>query len=93
MSVLEREAMDRLLENAKSALFTEQRRFRHTLDSMSEVCHTHSRGETGAARTLKPTALEEGRGIWNERERQIPGTGKLCAKQGTRKGGREIERE
>ncbi|XP_042564140.1 trichohyalin isoform X2 [Clupea harengus] len=36
VSVLEREAMDRLLENAKSALFTEQRRFRHTLDSMSE---------------------------------------------------------
>ncbi|XP_041956368.1 trichohyalin isoform X1 [Alosa sapidissima] len=36
VSVLEREEMDRLLENAKSDLFSEQRRFRHTLDSMSE---------------------------------------------------------
>ncbi|XP_056312759.1 trichohyalin [Danio aesculapii] len=36
VSVLEREEMDRLLENAKSELFSEQRRFRHTLDSMQE---------------------------------------------------------
>ncbi|KAK7173022.1 hypothetical protein R3I93_002982 [Phoxinus phoxinus] len=36
VSVLEREEMDRLLDNAKSDLFSEQRRFRHTLDSMQE---------------------------------------------------------
>ncbi|XP_073808287.1 uncharacterized protein si:ch211-102c2.8 isoform X3 [Danio rerio] len=36
VSVLEREEMDRLLENAKSELFSEQRRFRNTLDSMQE---------------------------------------------------------
>ncbi|XP_016369939.1 trichohyalin-like [Sinocyclocheilus rhinocerous] len=36
VSVLEREEMDRLLDNAKSELFSEQRRFRHTLDSMQE---------------------------------------------------------
>lgn len=29
--------MDRLLDNAKSELFSEQRRFRHTLDSIEEV--------------------------------------------------------
>lgn len=39
MSTLEREEMDRLLDNAKSELFSEQRRFRHTLDSMQEVKH------------------------------------------------------
>lgn len=37
VSVLEREEMDRLLNNAKSELFSEQRRFRDTLDSMQEV--------------------------------------------------------
>ncbi|XP_048043163.1 trichohyalin isoform X2 [Megalobrama amblycephala] len=36
VSVLEMEEMDRLLDNAKSDLFSEQRRFRHTLDSMQE---------------------------------------------------------
>ncbi|XP_016140796.1 trichohyalin-like [Sinocyclocheilus grahami] len=36
VSVLEREEMDRLLDNAKAELFSEQRRFRHTLDSMQE---------------------------------------------------------
>ncbi|RXN22137.1 golgin subfamily B member 1-like protein [Labeo rohita] len=36
VSVLEREEMDRLLDNTKSELFSEQRRFRHTLDSMQE---------------------------------------------------------
>ncbi|KTG44146.1 hypothetical protein cypCar_00011296, partial [Cyprinus carpio] len=36
VSVLEREEMDRLLDNAKSELFSEQRRFRHKLDSMHE---------------------------------------------------------
>ncbi|XDV20958.1 hypothetical protein PO909_026158, partial [Leuciscus waleckii] len=36
VSVLEREEMDRLLDNTKSDLFSEQRRFRHTLDSMQE---------------------------------------------------------
>ncbi|ROI27750.1 hypothetical protein DPX16_23072 [Anabarilius grahami] len=36
VSVLEREEMDRLLYNAKSDLFSEQRRFRQTLDSMQE---------------------------------------------------------
>ncbi|KAK2845379.1 hypothetical protein Q7C36_010233 [Tachysurus vachellii] len=35
-SVLEMEEMDRLLDNAKSELFSEQRRFRHMLDSMQE---------------------------------------------------------
>ncbi|XP_053336629.1 trichohyalin [Clarias gariepinus] len=35
-SALEREEMDRLLDNAKSELFSEQRRFRHTLDSMQD---------------------------------------------------------
>ncbi|XP_058632289.1 trichohyalin isoform X3 [Onychostoma macrolepis] len=37
VSVLEREEMDRLLDNAKSELFSEQRRFRHILDSMQET--------------------------------------------------------
>lgn len=41
VSVLEREEMDRLLDNTKSELFSEQRRFRHTLDSMQEVDHLH----------------------------------------------------
>ncbi|MCJ8747101.1 hypothetical protein PDJAM_G00149520 [Pangasius djambal] len=36
VSALEREEMDRLLDNAKSDLFSEQRRFRRTLDSMQE---------------------------------------------------------
>ncbi|XP_017307877.1 golgin subfamily A member 6-like protein 24 isoform X2 [Ictalurus punctatus] len=36
VSALERQEMDRLLDNAKSELFSEQRRFRHTLDSMQE---------------------------------------------------------
>ncbi|XP_051531473.1 trichohyalin-like [Myxocyprinus asiaticus] len=36
VSALEREEMDRLLHNAKSELFSEQRHFRHTLDSMQE---------------------------------------------------------
>ncbi|XP_067295053.1 golgin subfamily A member 6-like protein 25 isoform X2 [Pseudorasbora parva] len=36
VSVLEREEMDRQLNNAKSDLFSEQRRFRHTQDSMQE---------------------------------------------------------
>ncbi|MCI4392875.1 hypothetical protein PGIGA_G00150930 [Pangasianodon gigas] len=36
VSALEREEMDRLLDNAKSELFSEQRRFRRTLDSMQE---------------------------------------------------------
>ncbi|XP_059404333.1 golgin subfamily A member 4 isoform X2 [Carassius carassius] len=36
VSVLEREEMDRLLGNAKSELFSEQRRFRHKLDSVHE---------------------------------------------------------
>ncbi|XP_026112729.1 trichohyalin-like isoform X2 [Carassius auratus] len=36
VSVLEREEMDRLLGNAKSELFSEQRRFRHKLDSAHE---------------------------------------------------------
>ncbi|KAF5895425.1 golgin subfamily A member 6-like protein 22 isoform X1, partial [Clarias magur] len=46
-STLEREEMDRLLDNAKSELFSEQRRFRYTLDSMQDVkkkkknTHTH----------------------------------------------------
>ncbi|XP_058231533.1 trichohyalin [Hemibagrus wyckioides] len=35
-SALEREEMDRLLDNAKSELFSEQRRFRNTLDSMQD---------------------------------------------------------
>ncbi|KAK3538447.1 hypothetical protein QTP86_003708 [Hemibagrus guttatus] len=35
-STLEREEMDRLLDNAKSELFSEQRRFRNTLDSMQD---------------------------------------------------------
>ncbi|TSU24209.1 hypothetical protein Baya_12865 [Bagarius yarrelli] len=35
-SALEREEMDRLLDRAKSELFSEQRRFRHTLDSLQE---------------------------------------------------------
>nr|XP_055055136.1 trichohyalin isoform X2 [Misgurnus anguillicaudatus] len=36
VSILERDEMDRLLDNAKSELFSEQRRFRHTIDSMQE---------------------------------------------------------
>ncbi|XP_057182011.1 trichohyalin [Triplophysa rosa] len=36
VSILEREEMDRLLNNTKSELFSEQRRFRDTLDSMKE---------------------------------------------------------
>ncbi|KAF4074208.1 hypothetical protein AMELA_G00236920 [Ameiurus melas] len=36
VSALERQEMDRLLDNAKSELFSEQRRCRHTLDSMQE---------------------------------------------------------
>ncbi|KAI4874921.1 hypothetical protein NFI96_012938, partial [Prochilodus magdalenae] len=36
VSVLEREEMDRLLDSAKSELFSEQRRFRKKLDSMQE---------------------------------------------------------
>ncbi|KAA0716997.1 hypothetical protein E1301_Tti014994 [Triplophysa tibetana] len=36
VSILEREEMDRLLNNAKSELFSEQRRFRDTLDSTQE---------------------------------------------------------
>lgn len=42
VSVLEREEMDRLLDNTKSELFSEQRRFRHTLDSMQEVDHLYA---------------------------------------------------
>ncbi|XP_060763125.1 trichohyalin [Neoarius graeffei] len=36
VSALEREEMDRLLDNARSELFSEQRRFRNTLDSIQE---------------------------------------------------------
>ncbi|XP_056602451.1 trichohyalin [Triplophysa dalaica] len=36
VSILEREEMDRLLNNAKSELFSEQRRFRDTLESIQE---------------------------------------------------------
>lgn len=43
VSALEREEMDRLLDNAKSELFSEQRRFRHTLDSIQEVKQTQSK--------------------------------------------------
>ncbi|XP_076845971.1 uncharacterized protein LOC143491120 isoform X13 [Brachyhypopomus gauderio] len=36
VSELEREEMDRLVDSAKSELFSEQRRFRHTLESLQE---------------------------------------------------------
>ncbi|KAI5613345.1 trichohyalin isoform X2 [Silurus asotus] len=36
VSALEREEMDHLLDKAKSELFSEQRRFRHTLETMQE---------------------------------------------------------
>ncbi|KAK2911265.1 hypothetical protein Q8A67_003398 [Cirrhinus molitorella] len=64
VSVLEREEMDRLLDNAKSELFSEQRRFRHTLDSMQERLEEvnqelEQREEDCRALRQKCTELEE----------------------------------
>ncbi|XP_043096732.1 trichohyalin isoform X2 [Puntigrus tetrazona] len=64
VSILEREEMDRLLDNAKSELFSEQRRFRHTLDSVQERLdevnqEMEQREEDCRALRQKCTELEE----------------------------------
>ncbi|XP_051962406.1 trichohyalin [Xyrauchen texanus] len=67
VSALEREEMDRLLDNAKSELFSEQRHFRHSLESIQE--ELEQREEDCRALRQKCSDLE-GQLVYTIRERE-----------------------